>query len=188
MALTSGATLVLAMIDNAPARALGNLEWIPDGAEGTRVTMERMAMLATKGAQHPAVKSIAKRVVADANAAPGSLAALKALFAWVRDNIRFQADPAGIELLSWPHRTLEKRAEDCDGKATLLASMIRAIGHPARLAFRAIGTNPMRPDYFSHVYLVATSNGVTVPMDPTYRGTEFGWQYPGAVSVKDVTV
>jgi transglutaminase-like putative cysteine protease len=168
------------------ASALGQLEWIPDGPAGTRVTLEKMRALARKGATHPMVIETAQRILRDAGVPPRSAAALRALFEWVRDHIRFQRDPQGIEQLSWPHRTLEKGHEDCDGKITLLAALARAAGVPGTFSFRAIGTQALRPGFFEHVYGVARARGVRIALDPTYAGTRYGWEYPHAVCAMEV--
>jgi transglutaminase-like putative cysteine protease len=121
-----------------------------------------------------------------AHAARNYIAALEALFRWVRDHIRYRRDPATLqgvplsESLSAPTSTLARGEEDCDGKATLLAALVRALGHPARLLFRAIGGNPAKPHAFTHVYLVARIGDREIPLDATYRGTAFGWEYPSA--------
>lgn len=163
------------------ATALGALEWIPDGEAGTWATLARMRTLAREGAKDPVVRATAERIVRDAGASPGSLAALAALHRFVADRIGYERDPAGIEQLTTPRRTLEKRREDCDGKATLLAALLAAVSHPARVAFRAISTDWRTPRRFTHVFNVARLAGRVIPMDATYPGTQLGWQYPRAV-------
>lgn len=139
---------------------------------------------------------MAKQIIAGAGARPGTLQAVSALFAWVRDNIGYKSDPrvmrhghrVTFDQLSEPARTLEKRTEDCDGKATLLAAMLLAIGTPGRVIFRAISTRPLSPRDFVHVYTVLELGGRILPLDCTYRGTALGWEFPRAVARLDYAV
>lgn len=175
------------IVEREQATALGTLEWIPDGEPGTWATLKRMRELVVQGARDPIVRATAERVIRDAGAATGSLAALAALHRFVADRIGYERDPAGIEQLATARRTLDKRREDCDGKATLLAALVRAVGHPAQIAFRAISTNRFTPRRFVHVFNVARFEGRTIPMDATYAGTPLGWSYPRAVSTVELS-
>lgn len=162
------------------------LGWIPDGVAGTRVTLQLMRSLARKGSEDPIVIATAQSIVRSSGVSLRSTAALRVLFEWVRDSITYKKDPAGIEYLSSPRRTLDARAEDCDGKATLLVALIRALKHPAALSFKAIGADRRAPSSYSHVYAIARLAGVTIPLDCTYRGTAFGWEYPAATARMEV--
>lgn len=136
-----------------------------------------MRELVQQGARDRIVKATAERIVRAAGAPAGSLAALAALHRFVADEIAYERDPAGIEQLATARHTLEKRREDCDGKATLLAALVAALAHPAKVSFRAIATNPLKLSRFTHVFNVARLAGQVFPMDATYPGTPFGWQY-----------
>lgn len=160
---------------------------VPDGEPQTRATVAIMRALAADGARDPMIRGLAQRIVSESGVAPRSIAALRVLFDWVSTRIRYRRDPRDIaaEYVSSPRRTIEQGAEDCDGKATLLAALIRAIGHPSRLAFRVISTDPLRPRNFVHVYTVARIGSVTLPLDCTYPHLRFGWEYPRAVVRED---
>lgn len=130
-------------------------------------------------------------VIRRAGAAPLSLAALVAIHAFVCNQIRYVPDPVAmkqlfprvaaadpnVELLSAPRATLQKGGEDCDGKATLFAAMVKSIAHPAQVGFRAITTNDWTPDTYTHVYNFVRLNGKLIPVDATYPGTRFGWEF-----------
>lgn len=64
-------------------------------------------------------------------------AEIEALHNFVRDQIRYVRDPEGYELVQTPEKTLENGQGDCDDKSTLLAALLKSIGHPAR--FIAVG-------------------------------------------------
>lgn len=71
------------------------------------------------------------------------------LHAYVRDKIRYQLDISGVETIRTPELTMRERVGDCDDKSVLLASLLQAIGHPAR--FVVFSFSPGAP--FSHVYV-----------------------------------
>lgn len=157
---------------------LGSLEWIPDGEPGTWATLIRMRELVHQGARDPVVRETAERVIREAGVGRSSLAAIEALHRFVADRITYKRDPAGMEQLSTARRTLEKRNEDCDGKATLFAALVQSISHPATVGFRAISTSPLTPRHFVHVFnFVRMPGRPTLAADATYPGTRLGWQY-----------
>lgn len=160
---------------------------IPRGTAGTSATLRLMAQLADEGARDVSVRQRAIAIVQTV-APHDTLGELRALFQWVRDRVRFVGDALGLETLQTPTRTLAWGAGDCDDMATLLVALARSIGIPARLAFRAIGTDRRRPAAFGHVYVVANVNGRDYPMDPIYRTTPFGWQYPAPTVRADLAL
>lgn len=84
------------------------------------------------------------------------------LFLFVRDEVRYSRDPVGVEWLQHPELTLSQQAGDCDDKTTLLAALLRAVGHPVKLV--AIG---FRPGQFAHVYPEVLIKGHWIPLEPT---------------------
>lgn len=110
---------------------------------------------------------------------------LATLYAWVRDRVRYVRDPAGAEQLQAPWYTAMHRRGDCDDKSILLAALIHAARLPFRIAFRVIGTNPLRPDRFSHVYTVVSDRNQTIALDATHAGTPIGWEYPRPTMLED---
>lgn len=163
---------------------------LPPGDKGTRVTLAMMRDLALTGAKDPAVRETAIRVVQGSRTArehdPASQ--LGALFAFVRDRITFIGDVAGVETLQSPRYTLRVRAGDCDDRAVLLAALARSINAAPGMRFRAIAANRAAPRQFSHVYVVARVDGRDLALDPTYRGTPVGWQYPSPTRVEDLSL
>jgi transglutaminase-like putative cysteine protease len=149
------------------------------GAAGVRQTLCAMRRLAINGASNPLVRSCALGLIRDARVpAADYQGEARALFRWVCDRIRYTRDTTDVELLQAPWITLAEASGDCDDKATLLAALLRSVGTPARLAFRAIGTNPQNPGQFGHVYLVARWGAQRVPLDATREGTMAGWEFP----------
>lgn len=162
---------------------------IPPGAEGTRVTLQLMRQLAAAGGADPVVIDAATRIVRAAGVAGhDALGEIKALFEFCRDQVRYTRDPVGVELLQTPTRILRTRSGDCDDKSTLLAALLRAIGHPARVAFRAIAANPLFPGAYSHVYVVVTHGGKKIALDPTPPRSRVGWEFDRPSALMEVAL
>lgn len=152
---------------------------LPPGFE-TRVTLRLMRDLVhgALAASDQTARLTAIAIVKNAGiSARDWLGEVRALQTWVRDNIRFTRDPDTFELLQTPEKTLEIGAGDCDDQATLLASMLVALGHPAQ--FIAVGFDGAP---FSHV-LVRTKIGDTwVPAETILPGVTVGWWPDGVTS------
>jgi len=144
---------------------------LPAGIAGTRRTLDLMRQLARQGSTNLAVRQKALTLVAPL-AQKDFVGELNAMFVYVRDNIRYVRDVAGVETLQDPAYTLSRAAGDCDDKATLLAAMLLSTGHPAR--FVAVGFQT--PDQCEHVYLEGqpSPGGQWIPMDPT-EPKPLGW-------------
>lgn len=152
---------------------------LPPGDLGTRKTLQYMSQLAIEGASLPEVREAAIRIIRQSGVRSHDLlGALRALFGFVRDRVTFVRDPVGVELIGGPRYTLRTMAGDCDDRATLLVSLIRALGIPAKLRFRVIAADPRRRS-FSHVYVIANVQGRDIPLDPTYPQNQMGWQLTG---------
>lgn len=146
-----------------------------------------MRRLARAGGADPVVIDAAVSIVKAAGVAGHDyVGEMRALFEFTRDRIRYTRDPVGVELLQTPNRTLRVRAGDCDDKSTLLAALLRAIGHPAVVAFRAVAAETSRPGAYSHVYVIARVGGREIPLDPTPPKARMGWQVPNPSAVMEV--
>ena len=143
------------------------------------MTLGLMQRLAVSGSKDLEVRSAAIAAL-DRSGAPAHepLAALGAIFRYVRDRIRFVPDPVGVQAVQSPRATLGFGAGNCAQRATLLAAMARSIGIPAALRFRVIAAHPRFPRQFSHVYVVASLGGKQIALDPTYPENRVGYQYP----------
>lgn len=160
------------------------LRGIPEGMPGAIATLKVMAQLARDSLREASqqIRETALSIVGGA----GYVGQVRALQTWVQDNIAYVLDPidstGGVELVQTPQKTLDYKAGDCDDQSVLMASMLSAIGHPAR--YIAVGMNggPL-----SHV-LVQTKIGATgndckdwVAVE-TIRPEPMGWFPPGVTS------
>lgn len=156
---------------------LAALQTLPEGPDGTAVTLRIMRDLARASLKNPAqvIRNQALSIVQNV-AARNYSGEVNALQGWVRDRIRYVQDPDEIELVQTPEKTLELGQGDCDDKATLLASLLLAIGHPAR--FVAVG---FQGDAFSHVLVESKVADSWIPLE-TIVPVNAGWYPPGVTS------
>lgn len=155
---------------------------ISGGDAGTRQTVERMIKLAQEGAAHPGIREASERAVRLAGVAPkDTMGEFRALYDYVRANVRYVLDPRDVERIAHPAYNLFVSGQgDCDEMQTVLASMAGAIGHGA--AFRTVKADPQRPDEYSHVYTLLGLRGPQgvqwIPADVTQQGVSLGWEPP----------
>lgn len=102
---------------------------------------------------------------------------VEALHRFVRDEIRYVRDVRGIETIAVPEYTIATGQGDCDDKAVLLASMLEAIGHPAR--FTAIGFSPHS---FNHVFVESKIGPDWIALETT-EPVSVGWHPPKFASI-----
>lgn len=138
--------------------------------------MAHIARLLREGAKDFQVRQRAIDVFFESGVPPKDyLGEIRALFEWVRRNIRYTRDIHRVELLHSARRMLELGAGDCDDQTILLGAMLKSTGHPVRLAL--VGFHPRRPDLFTHIYLEVFFRGGWIPLDPTVPHP-MGWAPP----------
>lgn len=160
---------------------------IPGGVPGTIATLEYMADWARRSIHDPRTggdfvqwaRDIVERVPSK-----DYVGELRALFGFVKRNVRYRLDPVGLERVQAPYWTLcVDGAGDCDDHCALLMGLAGATGHGA-LA-RAVKVDPRRPTQYSHVYAVLSAR---VPggerrwfgADTTTRQATLGWEPPAS--------
>ncbi len=102
------------------------------------------------------------------------IAELKALFYFVRDNVRFVRDVYNLETLQYPENTIKWGGGDCDCKMILLGSLLSAIGNRIRFVIYKINS----PNEFDHINIQVflRNQGKWLTLDPTKKSRPFGWQ------------
>jgi transglutaminase-like putative cysteine protease len=154
---------------------------IPNGDAGTLATLKIMKQLCLGpwGAHNPQIALLANQI-RDGFPSRSYEAEAQALLDWVKQNVRYKLDAAGLEWVQTPTYTLKRKAGDCDCLSTLLCSLALASGFKA--GFRTVRGDPGRKD-FSHVYSVIgiTRNHETkwYGADATQRQSRLGWDPPG---------
>lgn len=151
-----------------------NLSYIPKGYQGTQKTLQQIKLLIRIGAKNFYVRQKAIDILLAKNIPPKNyLGEIKALFQWVQQNIRYTKDPFRVEMLHSALRMLQLRAGDCDDMTILLGAMLESIGHPVRLVLT--GSDPNRPQLFTHIYLQVNYRGRWISLDATMPYA-MGWQ------------
>jgi hypothetical protein len=129
--------------------------------------------------------------VQGAGCAPGDqMCKADAIGRWTAENIRYSGDIApikfgrngpveGIDLFQAGHRTVEMGAEDCDGQATLNATLA---AHAGLHAYHKI-TAPRPASEWSHIYSTVDVGGRQIALDTTLPGYRTGREAPNGRSV-----
>lgn len=154
----------------------GTLLDIPSGAAGIRATLRIMRDLVREYKTNVQIRDFAARLVQDLPQKDWA-GQVERLHAFARDGIRYIRDVDGVETVQTPLVTLQVRYGDCDDKATLLATMLKSIGHPAQ--FVAVGF--AEPGRFSHVYVETLIGRRWVPLETTMP-VAVGWTPPRVVA------
>lgn len=147
---------------------------LSDGDRGTAQTIARIRKLVHQGMTDQFVNRSAIQIVRGAGIQQFDFAGeVKAIYEWVKQNIRFTKDIAGIETLRTAREILLVRAGDCDDiNSILLSSLLATIGHDVRLV--TISSDPEAPRVFSHIYIEVEMGGQWVPLDSARRDPAFG--------------
>jgi transglutaminase-like putative cysteine protease len=133
----------------------------------------------------PAVVRLAQALTANA---PDTRAKARALYDWVRMNVRYVALFLG-ETAAVPHRVtdvLRNRYGDCKDHVALFGALLAAVGIPSEPVLLGLGpvyTLPSVPGYgasaINHAMLWIPELGLYA--DTTAGGTEFGYLPPGVM-------
>lgn len=139
-------------------------------------TLNLMAELTKNGRRSPAIREKAVELTAFLPQ-KDRVGEVRAIFEFVRDEIRYVRDIQGIETVHMPEIVLENAAGDCDDKAMLLASLLGSVGYSTR--FVAMG---QAPGAYTHVYLEVKMGrdwSTAVALDAT-EPHHMGWRPPSA--------
>jgi len=176
---------------NGPGKAPYEVTWgppikyirIPSGEKGTVATLKVMKglVLGRWGHRNPEVVHLAREIVKEVPS-KNYKGEAQAIFDFMRKNVKYNLDPAGLEYVPTPWYTLLVSGyEDCDGHATAIAALAMALGH--RAAFRTVKGDKRRKDQWSHVYAVIgipQKGGKTewLTADSTQKEAYLGWNPP----------
>ncbi len=150
---------------------------IRGGVAGVRQTLDAMRSMVRRYRVDPAIRQAATSIVF-LTPEKDELGEVDALFRWVQEHVRYVRDVHEVETLSAPDKVLAGRVGDCDDQATLLATMLEAIGYPTRF----VATGYQRAGELEHVHLQVFAGGDWIDLDPTEREA-VGWAPPGPVAM-----
>jgi len=138
---------------------------LPDSIEGIRFEINTMKQYVHHFSGDPFVVQVARNLV---RSCPDKdwVCEQQTVYEWLKAHTRYVLDPRYKEMLVTPARLLRDilsggvGMEDCDGLATLLATMLSALGHPVKFRFggtRGVGIH--------HVWVQAFNGRRWVDMD-----------------------
>jgi hypothetical protein len=151
------------------------------GAEGNEQTLRYAAqMVREDSAQDIRLRSLAEQLTA--GCAPHDVAgAVRVLFEFARDGIRYVDDPVDVERIADAWTTVESRAGDCGDKSILLASLLGAIGIKSQFIVQSWAGD--LSNGYDHVHVEvpgvgSQGSGVseTIELDPTNEHAPVGWE------------
>ena len=109
------------------------------------------------------------------------LGTLEAAYGFVRDRIAFDPSVPAAE----PRQTLREGRASCLGKATLLASLCRALGVPAGSVRVITGQVSIGDELYDHAWVDLEYGSLCLQLDPTdLLGTHEFLQFPGNAYVR----
>jgi len=142
-----------------------NFTEVPAGEAGTDQTLKVIGQGIGRSSRRPHVRLKALDILRRTDIPDrGARDTARALYQWVRRNIRFVPDPLDVETVQDPEVTLRIGAGDCDDHAALLAALAQNVGIPAR--FVVVGENP---DHFQHIYAELLIDDRWTPADTTTK-------------------
>lgn len=148
------------------------LQDAPTGAAANPHTLRLMRQIIAREKCDPRVMQAAHSIIYT-QPERDAAAEARALYEYVRDNIRYVQDVAGVETLCAPSMTLQRMIGDCDDQTMLLCALCESAGYWTRLVMAQY----QAPD-FEHVYCQVLVNGLWVNCDPIEREGWFGWAPP----------
>ncbi|MCI0402687.1 MAG: transglutaminase-like domain-containing protein [Acidobacteria bacterium] len=142
------------------------------GDAGTEQTIAAIRDLVDEALRDPVVRQTAGFILSRVEPY-NDVAEVRALYDWVKSNIRFTKDPVGKETLSSARWILTHRFGDCDEiNAILLPALLGVTGYRTRLV--TIAGHLGAPDQFSHVYAEVFLREQWIPVDAARPGARFG--------------
>lgn len=149
---------------------------IADGIKGTAQTIEMMQKLVASAKRDNNVRKVVGQAIQKCKA-KDYFGYAKALYEWVRDNIKYAYDPHNVEFLEAPSRVLENKIGDCDSQDMLLCAMFEQVGLQSQ--FVTIKADASRPNEYTHVYTrVLIPKVGWICADPIMPEKWFGWEPP----------
>ena len=148
---------------------------IPNGRAGTVATIEEMRKCVDQGKRDFRIRTLGGEIIRDVPEKDYAGYAA-AVHNWIRDNVKYALDPAGIETIEYPAHILDSKVADCDSSSILCAALNESLGLESR--FRAIKADSNKPDEFSHVFAEVFIPGKGWMASDCSMPNGFGWRPP----------
>ena len=153
------------------------LSGLPSGDAGVRATLKQMAALVRQYKTDSGIRLLAQQITANL-ASHDTGGEVTAIQHFVRDRVRYVKDVRDVETLQTPVYTLQSGSGDCDDKATLVNTLLAAIGYPT--LFFAVG---IKGGPYQHVLGGVKMGTRTIPLETIVANVEPGWMPPNAYPV-----
>lgn len=131
------------------------------GASGNKETASIIRHMAYQRSRHPAIQKLARDIIHSYGVKSHNyLDECYVIGDFVKNNVRYQKDPKGIEQLTDPLRMVKEILEgrsmgDCDDMSLLICTLIRAAGHQPYI--RIVKYKKYLGPY-NHIYVVCYEN------------------------------
>ncbi len=99
---------------------------------------------------------------------------LRAVWSFVKDNIRYVRDPIGHELVKSPGAMWESKSGDCKSFSVMIGSILRCLGF--RYFYRVARYDPKKPE-MGHIYPVAIVDGRKIIVDAVHDNFDEEYDY-----------
>jgi len=142
------------------------------GDRGVEQTVRAMRRLIEQGKKDPVIRELAARIITTANIPAFDFTGeARAVFEWVRQNLRFTRDVYGVETLQAAREIVRLGIGDCDDFTVLICSLLGTIGHKTRIVTIS---KPEDEKNFSHVFPQDYLQGVWITLDAARLSPAFG--------------
>lgn len=169
-------------------------EYIGSGDTAIFNTVNKMKSIIQQSSRNPYVREWAKNIVSRIEV-NDKLGEARAIFDFVRDNLRYTKDPYGFEYITTPPVILEdirlsqagkgaRPVGDCDDCTVLSLSLLKSIGF--NVAIKVVSFHENRR--FGHVYGLVQMGHEWVPVDCVRPDRELGWESQGHTRVMETIV
>jgi hypothetical protein len=154
-------------------------EALADGDAGVEQTVRgnsrprSMIGLIDRGKKDPLVRGTAANIIRAASVPAFDFRGeYRAIFDWVKRNIRWTRDPTNKEAIQDAATTLQWGIADCDCVSVLICSLLGSIGARTRLV--TISNHADAPEEFSHIFPEVRLDGRWIPVDAGRRAPAWG--------------
>lgn len=142
------------------------------GDRGVEQTVRAMRRLIEQGKKDPVIRELAARIITSAGIpAFDFVGESRAIYDWVRANLRFTRDVYGVETLQAAREIVRLGIGDCDDFTVLICSLLGTIGHRTRIVTIS---KPEDEKNFSHVFPQDNLNGAWITLDAARMNPAFG--------------
>ena len=169
-------------------------EYIGSGDTAIYNTVTKMKSIIVQSSKNPLIREWAGHVISRVEVNDKRNEA-RAVFNFVRDNVRYTRDPLGFEYIQTPPVLLESIGQylkgqgdrpsgDCDDMTVLSLSLLKSVGFPVAIKVVSFKDNKK----FSHVYGLVQVNSEWISVDCVRPDQELGWESRGHTRVMETII